>query len=65
MGINTPQIGDYSKADIVVAMLNRQFVFVLSVAVLPDLNEDKFSNFNMDNRTNYWYNNEIVVGDIR
>ena len=46
-------------------MLESQFIFVLSVAVLPDLNEDKYLNFNMDDRTNYWYNNEIVVGEIR
>ena len=65
IGQNTPQIGDYSNANIVQAMLERQFVFVLFVAVLPDLNEDKFSNFHMDNRTNYWYNNEGVVGKIR
>ena len=63
--INTPQIGVYSNADIVVAMLNSQFIFVLSVAVLPDLNEDKYLNFHMDDRTNYWYNNEKVVGKIR
>ena len=65
LGQNTPQIGDYSKADIVRAMLKSQFIFVLYVAVLPDLNEDKYLNFNMDDRTNYWYNNEIVVGEIR
>ena len=65
LGQNTPQIGRYSKADIVRAMLKSQFIFVLSVAVLPDLNEDKFLNFHMDDRTNYWYNNEAVVGEIR
>ena len=65
LGQNTPQIGVYSNADIVRAMLNSQFIFVLYVAVLPDLNEDKFLNFHMDDRTNYWYNNRSVVGEIR
>ena len=65
LGQKIPQIGRYSKADIPRAMLESQFIFVLSIAVLPDLNEDKFLKFHMDDRTNYWYNNEAVLGEIR
>ena len=62
----TPQIGVYAKADIPRAMLTRQFVFVLSIAVLPDLVKDNFDNHQMDeNSETYWYNYEDVVGEIR
>ena len=62
---DTPQIGVYSNADIPRAVLSREFVFVLSVSVLPDLNEDTFSKFHMDDRTDYWYNNITTVGEMR
>ena len=62
---DTPQIGVYTKADIPRAILSRELVFVLSVAVLPDLVEDDYLNFKMDQRKNYWYNNQDIVGEIR
>ena len=61
----TPQIGVYNKADIPRAILSRELVFVLDVGILPDLEEDDFLNFNMNERNHYWYNNRDVVGVIR
>ena len=60
---DTPQIGVYAMADIPRAMLTRQFVFVLSIAVLPDLETDDFDNFQQS--SNDWYNEDNVVGQIR
>ena len=65
VGKETPQIGVYSEADIPRAMLSREFVFVLSVKVLPNLVEDEYEKFTIEKRTNYWYNNMNVVGEIR
>ena len=65
LGKEAPQIGVYSKADIPRAMLSREFVFILSVKVLPNLVEDEYLSFNMEDRANYWYNNDSVVGEIR
>ena len=63
---DTPQIGVYAKADIPRAMLTRQFVFVLSIAVLPDLEMDDFDNFKLGkNIGTHWYNIEDTVGKIR
>ena len=62
----TPQIGVYAKADIPRAMLTRQFVFVLSIAVLPDLEKDDFDNYQMgEENDTHWYNKEDIVGEIR
>ena len=65
VGQDGPQIGVYSKADIPRAILSRQFVFVLSVAVLPDLDNDDIEKYQIGNRDTYWYNNKSVVGKIR
>ena len=66
LGQETPQIGVYAKADIPRAMLTRQFVFVLSISVLPDLEKDDFDNYQMDEESDtYWYNYEDIVGEIR
>ena len=63
---DTPQIGVYAKADIPRAMLTRPLVFVLSIAVLPDLEKDDFDNYEMNEESDtYWYNKEDVVGEIR
>ena len=63
---DTPQIGVYAMADIPRAMLTRQFVFVLSIKVLPDLEKDDFDNFQSGNDSGtHWYNIEDVVGEIR
>ena len=62
---DTPQIGVYTKADIPRAILSRELVFVLTVKVLPNLEEDDYLKFDMSKRTNYWYNNQSVVGEIR
>ena len=63
---DTPQIGVYAKADIPRAMLTRQLVFVLSIAVLPDLEKDDFENYQMGEESDtHWYNNIDIVGEIR
>ena len=63
---DTPQIGVYAKADIPRAMLTRKLVFVLSVAVLPDLEKDDFYNYQMDEESEtHWYNDVDIVGEIR
>ena len=62
---DTPQITVYSKASIPSAMLSRRFVFVLSIAVLPDLVKDNFVNFEVANQEKNWYNQDEVVGMIR
>merc|ERR550532_2725609 len=62
---DTPQIGVYAKADIPRAMLTRQLVFVLSIAVLPDLEKDDFENYQMGEESDtHWYNNIDIVGEI-
>ena len=48
----------YSDGDIPRAMLKEKYVFVLSIAVQPDLTEDSFANYDIDNRFRYWYNNK-------
>ena len=65
LGEDTPQVGAYSKADIPRAMLSREFVFVLSVAVLPNLTVDEIENFARDKSQNNWYNDKKIVGKIR
>merc|ERR1712183_463928 len=60
----TPQIGVYTKADIPRAILSRELVFVLSVAVLPNLEEDDYLKFDKSKTNNYWYNNQDIVGKI-
>ena len=66
VGQDTPQIGKYAMADIPRAMLSRQYVFVLSISVLPDLNLDDFDNYEIDSsKERFWYNNDEVVGIIR
>ena len=51
-------------ADIPKAILTEQFVFVLFVKILPDLELDNFDNYNANNNQQ-WYNNLRIVGEIR
>ena len=49
-------------------MLSERFVFVLSIRILPDLDEDSFEKFDeMDEEkiNKNWYNNLNSVGKIR
>ena len=63
-----PQLTKSLKADISKAMLSERFVFVLSIRILPDLDEDTFSNFNeldWERINKNWYNNLTAIGKIR
>ena len=62
---NTPQLGRYITSDIPKAILTEQFVFVLFVKVLPDLELDNFDNYDDNRRDEQWYNNLDIVGEIR
>ena len=52
-------------ADIPKAILTEQFVFVLFVKILPDLELDNFDNYDANNSDQQWYNNLRIVGEIR
>ena len=43
----------------------RQFVFVLSIAVLPDLERDTYKEFSVEESGQNWYNKDEMVGEIR
>ena len=45
-----PQVAVYSEADIPRAMLTETYVFVLYIGVLPDLEKDNYTNYNISNR---------------
>ena len=63
-----PQLAKSLKADISKAMLSERFVFVLSIRILPDLDEDTFSKFNeldWERINKNWYNNLTALGKIR
>ena len=65
---DAPQLTKSSKSDISKAMLSERFVFVLSIRILPDLEEDSFEKFNELNKEQInknWYNNLTSVGKIR
>ena len=62
---NTPQLGRFITADIPKAILTEQFVFVLLVNILPDLELDNFDNYDANNSDQQWYNNLDIVGEIR
>ena len=61
----------YTRGDIPRAILKEKFVFILEVAVLPDLKEDSYleTRKRFMNDANYlesiWYNDEEIVGTIR
>ena len=52
--------GDISKA-----MLSKRFVFVLTIRILPNIEEDMFEKFHEYNQGSNWYNNKLTVGKIR
>ena len=62
---NTPQLGRFITADIPKAILTEQFVFVLLVNILPDLELDNFDNYDNNHSKKQWYNNLDIVGEIR
>ena len=62
---NTPQLGRFITADIPKAILTEQFVFVLLVNILPDLELDNFDNYDNNQSQKQWYNNLNIVGEIR
>ena len=65
---DAPQLTKSSKSDISKAMLSERFVFVLSIRILPDLEEDSFEKFdelNEEKINKNWYNNLNSVGKIR
>ena len=62
---NTPQLGRFITADIPKAILTEQFVFVLLVNILPDLELDNFDNYDDNHSEKQWYNNLNIVGEIR
>ena len=52
--------------------MKEKYVFILEVAVLPNLVLDNFENFQLNfdiadssKRRKQWYNNDTVVGKIR
>ena len=55
-------------ADISKAMLSRRFVFVLTIRILPNTEEDMFEKFNEydeSSRESNWFNKKLTVGKIR
>ena len=65
LGKKAPQVGMYAFGDIPRAMLKEKYVFILHVSVLPDLEKDKFENFNISEVNENWYNKKNVIGEIR
>ena len=62
---NTPQLGRFVSADIPKAILTEEFVFILFVNILPDLEIDNFDNYNPNHSDKKWFNNLSIVGEIR
>ena len=62
---NQPQVGSFMSADISKAMLSKRFVFVLTIRILPNIEEDMFEKFHEYNQGSNWYNNKLTVGKIR
>ena len=60
---NGPQVGIYESGDIPNAILTEEYVFILTVGVLPDLEKDSYDNF--DDQNYQWYNDEYKVGIMR
>ena len=65
MGKDTPQVEVYTNADIPNAILKEKYVIVLTVYILPNLIKDSFTNFNLEQNNEQWYNNDSTVGNIR
>ena len=60
-----PQIGKCSNSDISTAMLKEQFVFVLYVNILPNVEDSSFASYDELSKGKSWYNNRDIVGEIR
>ena len=63
-------VAEFSAADIPRTMLEKKYVFVCDLYILPT-DEDKFNNYNFDNiydkvtQEKKWYNNDTTVAKIR
>ena len=56
----------YLKGDIPRAILKEKFVFVLELAILPNLTLDNFASYkNNSSSRKQWYNDDEVVGAMR
>ena len=40
-------------------MLKEEYIFILLIRVLPDLEEDNYDNYYVENQGNNWYNNKV------
>ena len=59
-----PQVSVYVSGDIPRAILTEQFVFVLYLSILPNIQVDTYSNYAIGDFSQ-WYNDIEVVGKIR
>ena len=59
-----PQVSTYLSADIPKAILTEQFVFILYLSILPNIQVENYSNYSVGDLSQ-WYNDIKVVGKIR
>ena len=67
-----PQIAHLEAAKIASALVNTRVVFVLTLKVLPEVEEEKYSKYVEEKRKNLyeekkrnsWYNRNVMVGSI-
>ena len=63
-------VAEFSAADIPRMMLEKKYVFVCDLSILPT-DEDKFKSYSFDNiydkatQEKKWYNNDTTVAKIR
>ena len=62
---DTPQVRVYSNADIPRSLLKEEFVFILTLAILPNLEKESFENYDEEKSKEMWYNNDTLVGEMR
>ena len=60
---NSPHVSIYEYGDIPNAILTKKRVYILKVPVLPDMKKDSFENF--EHKSQYWFNDQEKVGNMR